>query len=167
MSDSIQRSAAVLYQMEEETPGLKESAQALVSDTMLWPALNGTGATREEKEELIRTAPMLAGKEQLTAFVLLLLEQGTLDSLPAILRELRQLELAAQGARCAWSPAPGSRMRPPWRICAGRCAACGDWSVWSFKSRSTQPFWAAFAWRSRVWSMTAASGGVWSVWPRA
>ena len=97
MSDSIQRSAAVLYQMEEETPGLKESAQALVSDTMLWPALNGTGATREEKEELIRTAPMLAGKEQLTAFVLLLLEQGTLDSLPAILRELRQLELAAQG----------------------------------------------------------------------
>ena len=39
MSDSIQRSAAVLYQMEEETPGLKESAQALVSDTMLWPAL--------------------------------------------------------------------------------------------------------------------------------
>ena len=24
MSDSIQRSAAVLYQMEEETPGLKE-----------------------------------------------------------------------------------------------------------------------------------------------
>ena len=40
MSDSIQRSAAVLYQMEEETPGLKESAQALVSDTMLWPALN-------------------------------------------------------------------------------------------------------------------------------
>ena len=67
MSDSIQRSAAVLYQMEEETPGLKESAQALVSDTMLWPALNGTGATREEKEELIRTAPMLAGKEQLTA----------------------------------------------------------------------------------------------------
>ena len=96
MSDSIQRSAAVLYQMEEETPGLKESAQALVSDTMLWPALNGTGATREEKEELIRTAPMLAGKEQLTAFVLLLLEQGTLDSLPAILRELRQLELARE-----------------------------------------------------------------------
>ena len=36
MSDSIQRSAAVLYQMGEETPGLKESAQALVSDTMLW-----------------------------------------------------------------------------------------------------------------------------------
>ena len=97
MSDSIQRSAAVLYQMGEETPGLKESAQALVSDTMLWPALNGSGATREEKAELIRTAPMLAGKEQLTAFVLLLLEQGTLDSLPAILRELRQLELAAQG----------------------------------------------------------------------
>ena len=85
MSDSIQRSAAVLYQMGEETPGLKESAQALVSDTMLWPALNGAGTTREEKEELIRTAPMLAGKEQLTAFVLLLLEQGTLDSLPAIL----------------------------------------------------------------------------------
>ena len=73
MSDSIQRSAAVLYQMGEETPGLKESAQALVSDTMLWPALNGSGATREEKAELIRTAPMLAGKEQLTAFVLLLL----------------------------------------------------------------------------------------------
>ena len=122
---------------------------------MLWPALNGTGATREEKEELIRTAPMLAGKEQLTAFVLLLLEQGTLDSLPAILRELRQLELAAQGgAVCVVT-------------CAGRCVACGDWSVWSFKSRSTQPFWAAFAWRSRVWSMTAASGGVWSVWPRA
>ena len=48
MSDSIQRSAAVLYQMGEETPGLKESAQALVSDTMLWPALNGSGATREE-----------------------------------------------------------------------------------------------------------------------
>lgn len=67
MSDSIQRSAAVLYQMGEETPGLKESAQALVSDTMLWPALNGSGATREEKAELIRTAPMLAGKEQLTA----------------------------------------------------------------------------------------------------
>ena len=97
MSDSIQRSAAVLYQMGEETPGVKESAQALVSDTMLWPALNGAGTSKEEKAELIRTAPMLAGKEQLTAFVLLLLEQGTLDSLPAILRELRQLELAAQG----------------------------------------------------------------------
>ena len=167
MSDSIQRSAAVLYQMEEETPGLKESAQALVSDTMLWPALNGTGATREEKEELIRTAPMLAGKEQLTAFVLLLLEQGTLDSLPAILRELRQLELAAQGGAvcvvtCARQPDEATL-----EDLRRRCAACGDWSVWSFKSRSTQPFWAAFAWRSRAWFMTAASGGGWSGWPRA
>ena len=52
---------------------------------------------QEEKAELIRTAPMLAGKEQLTAFVLLLLEQGTLDSLVGDPRELRQLELAAQG----------------------------------------------------------------------
>lgn len=98
MSDSIQRSAAVLYQMEEETPGLKESAQALVSDTMLWPALNGTGATREEKEELIRTAPMLAGKEQLTAFVLLLLEQGTLDSLRP-----------SCGSCGSWNGGPGGR----------------------------------------------------------
>ena len=111
---------------------------------------------------------MLAGKEQLTAFVLLLLEQGTLDSLPAILRELRQLELAAQGGAvcvvtCARQPDEATLEDLRRAVCRLR----GLERVGSFKSRSTQPFWAAFAWRSRVWSMTAASGGVWSVWPRA
>ena len=110
MSDSIQRSAAVLYQMGEETPGVKESAQALVSDTMLWPALNGAGTSKEEKAELIRTAPMLAGKEQLTAFVLLLLEQGTLDSLPAILK----------GTAAAGTGGPGRR-----GVCSHLCPAAG------------------------------------------
>lgn len=97
MSDSIQRSAAVLYQMEEETPGLKESAQALVSDTMLWPALNGTGATREEKEELIRTAPMLAGKEQLTAFGPPAAGAGDAGQFAGHPAGAAELELAAQG----------------------------------------------------------------------
>ena len=167
MSDSIQRSAAVLYQMEEETPGLKESAQALVSDTMLWPALNGTGATREEKEELIRTAPMLAGKEQLTAFVLLLLEQGTLDSLPAILRELRQLELAAQGGAvcvvtCARQPDEATLEDLRRAVCRLR----GLERV-VLQIKIDPAILGGFRLEVQVWSMTAASGGVWSVWPRA
>lgn len=54
---------------------------------------------REEKAELIRTAPMLAGKEQLTAFVLLLLEQGTLDSLAG----------DPKGAAAAGAGGPGRR----------------------------------------------------------
>ncbi len=65
---------------------------------------------QEEKAELIRTAPMLAGKEQLTAFVLLLLsrERWTACSDPG---SCGSWSWRPRAARCAWSPAPGSRMR--------------------------------------------------------
>ena len=98
MTDMIQRYAAALYNLgQSDVPDLKQAAQQMLDQTGLWKTLLSSAVTEETKEELIRSAAPLEGKEPLQAFLCLLSQEGQLEQFPRILEEYRQLELAAQG----------------------------------------------------------------------
>ena len=98
MTDMIQRYAAALYNLgQSDVPDLKQAAQQMLDQTELWKTLLSSAVTEETKEELIRSAAPLEGKEPLQAFLCLLSQEGQLEQFPRILEEYRQLELAAQG----------------------------------------------------------------------
>ena len=98
MTDMIQRYAAALYNLgQSDVPDLKQAAQQMLDQTELWKTLLSSAVTEETKEELIRSAAPLEGREPLQAFLCLLSQEGRLEQFPRILEEYRQLELAAQG----------------------------------------------------------------------
>ena len=98
MTDMIQRYAAALYNLgQSDVPDLKQAAQQMLDQTELWKTLLSSAVTEETKEELIRSAAPLEGREPLQAFLCLLSQEGQLEQFPRILEEYRQLELAAQG----------------------------------------------------------------------
>ena len=132
MTDMIQRYAAALYNLgQSDVPDLKQAAQQMLDQTELWKTLLSSAVTEETKEELIRYAAPLEGKEPLQAFLCLLSQEGQLEQFPRILEEYRQLELAAQGGAlcvmtCARQWRPCRRSRRPF-------VSCGAWSAWSFR----------------------------------
>ena len=102
MSEFVTGCAAALYSLEEESgPALGELLDKLLGDQSLWQALVRPAVPAGEREELLRSAPVLAGREELTAFLLMLARENKLEELPDVVRELKRLELAGQGGRCA------------------------------------------------------------------
>ena len=98
MSEFVTGCAAALYSLEEESgPALGELLDKLLGDKPLWQALVSPAVPAGEREELLRSAPVLAGREELTAFLLMLARENKLEELPDVVRELKRLELAGQG----------------------------------------------------------------------
>ena len=98
MSEFVTGCAAALYSLEEESgPALGELLDKLLGDQSLWQALVSPAVPAGEREELLRSAPVLAGREELTAFLLMLARENKLEELPDVVRELKRLELAGQG----------------------------------------------------------------------
>ena len=98
MSEFVTGCAAALYSLEEESgPALGELLDKLLGDQSLWQALVSPAVPAGEREELLRSAPVLAGREELTAFLLMLAQENKLEELPDVVRELKRLELAGQG----------------------------------------------------------------------
>ena len=98
MSEFVTGCAAALYSLEEESgPALGELLDKLLGDEPLWQALVSPAVPAGEREELLRSAPVLAGREELTAFLLMLARENKLEELPDVVRELKRLELAGQG----------------------------------------------------------------------
>ena len=98
MSEMIERYAAALYGLAAgEGERLIQSGGALLGQSALWNTLCSAAVSQKEKEELLRSAPALEGAETLRGFLSLLLREGHLEDFPAVLDEVRRLELAARG----------------------------------------------------------------------
>ena len=110
MSETVERCAAALYGMAAgERERLIRSGDALLGQSALWNALCSAAVSREEKEELLASAPELEGCGTLRGFLNLLLREGTLEKFPEILEEVRRLDLGARGGElcvvtCAREP---------------------------------------------------------------
>ena len=124
MSEAVERSAAALFgAVSGDAVAVRAAAEALMADKRRWEVLRGAVATEQEKQELLDGAPALEGQEELRAFLKVLLEEGRLDALPAIMAEFSRLDLAAEGGvacvmRCARQPDEATQN-------AVRQAACG------------------------------------------
>ncbi len=112
MTQFVQRCAAALYGMEGKgASGMGEVLDRLLAEKELWQTLASPAASDGQREELLRSAPVLEGREELTAFLLMLVREHKLEDLPAVAEELRRLELAGQGGAvcvmtCARQPEP-------------------------------------------------------------
>ena len=110
MSEAVERSAAALFgAVSGDAVAVRAAAETLMADKRRWEVLRGAVATEQEKQELLDGAPALEGQEELRAFLKVLLEEGRLDALPAIMAEFSRLDLAAEGGvacvmRCARQP---------------------------------------------------------------
>ena len=98
MKEEIQRYAAALFSLSEgETQGVEQACSALLADHELWQTLTSPAVSQAQKEELIRSAPVLEGRQPLQAFLILLLQEGKISQFPKICASIRELVLAAQG----------------------------------------------------------------------
>ena len=98
MSETIERYAATLYGLAaEDRAGLIRTADALLADKALWASLQSGAVSPAEKAELLRAAPELAGSEALRGVLGLLAQEGQLADFPAVLEEVRRLDLIARG----------------------------------------------------------------------
>ena len=96
MNESLQRKAAVLFEVSEEEQGALDAVQAILDETHVWNLLLSSAASTAEKEELLHSLPPLAGKPMLEKLLHRIMGEGLLENLPQILEESRRLSGIAQ-----------------------------------------------------------------------
>ncbi len=98
MSEATERYAAALFGAAAgDAQAVRQAADALMADSRLWTALQSPAVTPAEKKELLAGAACLDGRDDLKAFLNLLLEEDHLAALPQVMVEFSRLALAAQG----------------------------------------------------------------------
>ena len=98
MSEATERYAAALFgAVAGDAQAVRQAADALMADSRLWTALQSPAVTPAEKKELLAGAACLDGRDDLKAFLNLLLEEDHLAALPQVMVEFSRLALAAQG----------------------------------------------------------------------
>ena len=98
MSEATERYAAALFGAAAgDAQAVRQAADSLMADSRLWTALQSPAVTPAEKKELLAGAACLDGRDDLKAFLNLLLEEDHLAALPQVMVEFSRLALAAQG----------------------------------------------------------------------
>lgn len=101
MSELTRRYAQALYAVSPDEDGLRETAGALMGDSVLWEALTSPAVEPEEKARVLAKLPALDGHGLLLRFYRLLAFKGRMALLPGILEDFHDAVLAGRGcARC-------------------------------------------------------------------
>ena len=129
MSEATERYAAALFgTVNGDAQAVRKAADTLMADTRLWNTLQSPAVTAAEKKELLAGASCLDGRDELKAFLNLLLEEDYLTALPQVMAEFSRLALAAEGGvncvvTCAREPDEATQEAIRKAVCKLRGAA--------------------------------------------
>ena len=129
MSEATERYAAALFgTVNGDAQAVRKAADTLMADTRLWNTLQSPAVTAAEKKELLAGASCLDGRDELKAFLNLLLEEDHLTALPQVMAEFSRLALAAEGGvncvvTCAREPDEATQEAIRKAVCKLRGAA--------------------------------------------
>ena len=129
MSEATERYAAALFgTVNGDAQAVRKAADTLMADTRLWNTLQSPAVTAAEKKELLAGASCLDGRDELKAFLNLLLEEDYLTALPQVMAEFSRLALAAEGGvncvvTCAREPDEATQEAIRKAVCKLRCSA--------------------------------------------